>query len=361
MIVTRRTKGPWLHRVLVLLLSIATAILFYWLLDFVVSDIGSLPGPVWAELEREHLDPELTAQQERLAAELDGAARQIRSQQERQALLRRSTDSSRDTMNQLLEVQRLGLQKGVRPSGAEQAALAESERLFLANQRTFQAMNDDIALVAERQRTLEARKAEQERLLEQARAPIRTRFDALSRSHDLRLAGLKLLFLVPLLVGALYLFLKRRTGTYAPLVYAVGITVVWKVAEVVHEYFPSRFFKYVLLAAILGLVLRVLVHLLRAAASPRRDWLLRQRREAYERFRCPSCEYPIRRGPLRFLLWPRKAMPAPQALPAGGEDAGPYTCPGCGERLYEACGACGKIRASLLPFCEGCGAEKAAA
>lgn len=350
-------RGPWTHRLLVVALSIAAGLLFFWLLDFATGDLASLPGPDWTAFEREHLDQALVAQQAGLVEEQEATRRQIQGQGERQDLLRRSTENSRETMNQLLEMQRLALQQGVKPSAAEQAALAESQQLFLSNQRRFQALNEEIVALTEQQRAAEARIARQEKRLEELRLPVREEYGRLARRHELRLAALQLAVLLPLLALTAYLLVNQRGKPFAPLAYAAGIAVACKVALVMHQYFPSRYFKYVALLAVLAVVVKLLVHLLRAAARPARAWLLRRYREAYEQFRCPTCNSPIRRGPLKFLLRTKRAVVNPAAA-AGDADPGPYTCPACGERLYEECGACHATRTSLLPWCERCGAEK---
>ncbi|MGJ8686286.1 MAG: hypothetical protein ACSHWQ_02320, partial [Spongiibacteraceae bacterium] len=36
----------------------------------------------------------------------------------------------------------------------------------------------------------------------------------------------------------------------------------------------------------------------------------------------------------------------------------PYCCPACGTGLLESCGDCGKMRHSLLPYCQHCNVEK---
>jgi predicted RNA-binding Zn-ribbon protein involved in translation (DUF1610 family) len=117
-----------------------------------------------------------------------------------------------------------------------------------------------------------------------------------------------------------------------------------------------------LILACLAVVLRVLVYLLKMIAFPKRDWLLKQYREAYEAFLCPICDFPIRRGPLKYMFWSRRSIrkvripPLPQA-----EAEEPYTCPMCGYALFEKCPTCQAIRHSLLPACEKCGAEKSPA
>ena len=55
----RERRGTWWQRFLIWTFSVALALLFYWLLGFVLQDIGNLPGPDWNELEAERLDPAL--------------------------------------------------------------------------------------------------------------------------------------------------------------------------------------------------------------------------------------------------------------------------------------------------------------
>lgn len=116
------------------------------------------------------------------------------------------------------------------------------------------------------------------------------------------MAGLKLVVLIPLLVVAVMLFLKLRSGLYVPTVYAFGIAVLVKVGSVIHDYSRARYFNGVLILAALATALRVLLYLLRMVAFPKKEWLLKQYREAYEAFPCPICSYPIRRGPLKYMV-----------------------------------------------------------
>jgi len=150
--------------------------------------------------------------------------------------------------------------------------------------------------------------------------------------------------------------MRRRGGIYGPLFFAVAGATLVKVALVVHEYFPSRYFKYILILVLLVVVARLLVQLIRTIAFPKVEWLERQYREAYERFLCPICEYPIRTGPRKYLFWTRRTVH--KILPPSGaaEAESPYTCPCCGTAVFENCSACGKVRHALLAHCEHCGA-----
>ena len=101
-------------------------------------------------------------------------------------------------------------------------------------------------------------------------------------------------------------------------------------------------------------VAKLLIYFIRVVAFPKARWLTRQYREAYERFLCPICEYPIRTGPRRFLYWTRRTVNK-IGLPADAAKDEAYTCPTCGTTLFDACPACQGIRHSLLPHCRHCG------
>lgn len=351
-----RNKGPAIHRFLTLLFSAIFAILCYWLLGFVVDDIGTWPGPVYAELEARRLDQNAVKQADDVQGQIADTQRKIVDQKARQELLRDSTANSQSTMNQLLEFQRSNLEKNVSPSADERRALAESQQRFLANQSQYQILNEDIVKLNEQQRNLTEALGATERELAEQRTPIREEFAALQRAHDLKIAALKLGVLIPLLGLGVFLFVKHRNGLYSPMIYAFGAAVMLRVGLVMHQYFPSRYFKYVLILSAIGIVLRILHYLLRMVAFPRTDWLLKQYREAYEAFLCPTCSYPIRRGPLKYMSWTRRTIKKmPPQLGSTNDADEPYTCPMCSTRLYEECETCRAVRPSLLPSCQKCG------
>jgi predicted RNA-binding Zn-ribbon protein involved in translation (DUF1610 family) len=335
------------------------AILNYWLLGFVINDIGTWPGPNYQEIEKAILDQALVGELESLNQQVADITRQITHWKQRQEVLRDSTSNSEKTMNQLLELQRLTLQKGVTPSPDEVQALSASQKLFLANQTKYQEANDQIATLTERLNALQARQRDAQAGIDAQRPLADREYSRLASRHQWKVAALKLAVLVPLLALAVWLFIKRRGTLYAPLVYGFGLALVVRVALVMHQHFPRRYFKYILVVVALVLVARVLVYLLRAVAFPKLDWLLKQYREAYEHFLCPVCAYPIRRGALKYLFWNRRNVKklVVQASPTNLVDE-PYVCPVCGTRLYEKCERCQGIRHSLLPACDHCGAEK---
>lgn len=352
-----RRSGTWVHRWLVYAFTILFGCLLYWLLGFLVNDIGQWPGPDYAALEAQMLPAELRTREQQLAEQQGEVQRSIEALRARQGNLRDSTDTARTTMNQLLEFQRLGLEQGVKPTEQEQQALAESQQLFLANQQQYQELNEEVAAQEEQLRELQEQQRQNALALQEARVPLAAEYERLYERHELRQAGLKLGVLAPLLVASIVLFVKMREGVYALQSAAFALAVGAKVMRVMHEYFPSRYFKYVLILTFLAIVMKVLHALIRAMTNPKRDALLKQYREAYEAFLCPACEYPIRRGPLKFLFWTRRSLKKLRIPTAEAQADGPYNCPACGTKLFDRCAACERIRHTLLPTCEHCGAE----
>jgi predicted RNA-binding Zn-ribbon protein involved in translation (DUF1610 family) len=356
---TRKSVGPWTHRLLIYCFTGLFAVLVYWLLGFIVTDIATWPGPDYQQIEKRILDQNLIKESASLQAQIDETNRAIANRKQRQAVLRDSTSNSEKTMNQLLELQKLTLRKGVTPSADEVKALSESQRLFLTNQTKYQEMNDQIATLSEQLNNLQARQRDTQSKIEAQRPAVQEEYNRHQARHQLKLAVLKLAVLVPLLGVAVWLFFRMRASLYAPLVYGFGLALLVRVVLVIHEHFPTRYFKYILITAALLLVGGILVYLLLALAFPKLDWLLKQCREAYEHFLCPVCGYPIRRGALKYLFWTRsslKKLAVPTSNGAMLEE--PYVCPVCSTRLFEMCESCKGIRHSLLPACDHCGAEK---
>ena len=250
------------------------------------------------------------------------------------------------------------MEKRVPFSEVEKGNLSTSLDHFLRNQTSYQELNQSIADLSSNKRSLEDEKRRIERELAKQRDPARKEFERLTETHRMRLALYQLLILVPLLFVAGYMLIGRRGSLYFPLFLAFAGATLLKVGLVIHEYFPSRYFKYVLILALLAVVARLLIYLIRADAFPKFAWLMRQYREAYERFLCPMCEYPIRTGPRKFLYWTRRTVH--KVLPQGdaGDGSEAYTCPSCGTVLFEECPACRKTRHSLLGHCQHCGATK---
>jgi predicted RNA-binding Zn-ribbon protein involved in translation (DUF1610 family) len=336
--------------------TLLVGILFYWLLGFIVGDIGSIAGPSWQTVEADRVDSRLLTREQELKREISDTQRTIEDETKLQVVLRDRADNAETTMNRLAELQKLNLQTGVESSDTERQALAESERLFLDTQRRYQEVNERVDGLTGRLRQLESEQRTNSRDLVEARRPARAEYDRLRHRHQLKLGFAKLAVLLPLLAIVVFVTMKHRGRVYMPITYAAGSAIALKVLLVMHDHFPRRYFKYILILAALGAALLALVYLIRMVTYPKRSWLLKQYREAYERFLCPICAFPIRRGPLRFSFWNRRTAKKLTSAPSiPGEQETPYVCPVCGTRLYDECSHCHKVRAALLPACSACG------
>lgn len=355
------SKGTWLHRIAMRLFTLVLAVLVFWVLDFLVGDIRSIPGPDYTAIETAHIEPGLTAKRDGLVERIGEVTRRIESLTEKQRILGDSSGNLRQTISQLLELQKLGLQKSVAFSEAEQANVTASLNLFLENQRKYQELSQTVSELLEQRQSLVIEKERLERQIETQRKPAREEYDALVRKHRMKLAGMQLVLLLPVLAAASFVIFRKRSGIYFPVYLAFGAAALVKVAQVVHAYFPSRVFKYVLIGGLVIVVTKLLVHFIRTIAFPKAQLVLRQYRESYERFLCPVCEYPIRIGPRRFLFWTRRTVNRTVVPNDGGAQSPqeePYICPACGNAVFEECPSCHRIRHALLPHCMHCGAAK---
>ena len=354
----RAQRQPWLYRFFIVGFGLLLTLLLIWFLAFVLSDIGGLPGPKYEDIEKQYVDQTVRDQLAALEKEVATLQTQMDNQREIQGILSQSTQNSRQTMDQLVAIHKLNLEKSVKPTDTEQQSLAESEAQFLDNQKRFQQANEEIARLSEQQRAAKEKIAALNEKVKVNRKPAEEEFRKAREYHQLKVAALKLAVIVPLLLLAAWFALKQRGSAYAPIIYASFCATFWTTGVVMFQHFPREYFKYIATGAAIAIVLAFLVHLIRSISAPKADWLLKQRREAYNGNRCPVCAFPIRRGISKELYWgrrgPRGLLPVLQATEPEVEK--PYTCPACGEALFIPCTGCGKTRHAFLPYCEHCGA-----
>lgn len=355
---TTKSKGPWIHRFAIRLFTVVLTILVFWALGFLVDDIESIKGPDYKSIENKYLDLALITKKADLEKEIDSLSRQIQNQTEKQKIVGDSSLNLQTTINQLLTLKKLGMEKSIEFSETEQANFSNSLQLFLENQKKYQELSQTVSEMVEKKQELVREREANEQEIHTQCEPARAEYNKLMERHNLKLAFLQLAILLPLLVVAAVLIVKKRVSIYFPLFLAFGIAVLIKVALVLHEYFPSKYFKYILIGSLLFAVARLLIHFIRIIAFPKPLWLIKQFREAYERFLCPVCEFPIRIGPRRFLFWTRRTINKMVVPTDNGIQEEKYTCPACGNTLFEECTACHKIRHSMLPNCIHCGAVK---
>ncbi|NLB55298.1 MAG: hypothetical protein GX811_05955 [Lentisphaerae bacterium] len=352
-----KPKGRWIHRFAIRFLTFVLTILVVWLLNFLINDIRSVPGPRLDRFTEQFVSKELLSEEARLTEDIQQLTTQINNLSERQGAVGDTSGSLRDTVTQLVHLNSVSL-KNNRFSPEQQQKLNENLEHFLEIRNVFeQLIQEKSKLITQRQK-LNGEKDKVSKELSVQRAHAVAQYDKAMHIHRMKLAFLQLALLIPILGLVAFLMIRFRGHAYYPLMLAPGIATLIQVAFVIHEYFPSKYFKYVLAIALILTVAYILVHFIKTVARPKQAWLVKQFREAYERFLCPVCEYPIRVGPRRFMYWTRRTV---NKLGLPGEQASreePYTCPVCGTCLFEKCESCQQIRHAKLPNCRHCGAEK---
>lgn len=354
--IKQKTKGSWGVRLSIVVLGVILGVLFFWLLNFIENDIGTMEGPDWQVIRGRHVAAQLDEEQKMLSNEVDALDRKIQIQSEQQRLLNSATASLQTTINQLLSIQKESVAKNIVFSEKSIQTLQESQAAFLKNQEKNQEYSREIA-------ELTRQKREREDALKVVNDTIKAKeqnaqkdFQEACRRQRIKAAVLKLGVLVPVFLAASFFFMKYRTSAYWPMAWAAFLAAFIKIALVAHEYFPTRYFKYIAWVVVTAIVVRILIYLIRMIVAPKKDLLIRQYQEHYDKCICPVCSKPIRTGPLRYIGALGKKNRALVGQPQAAQQE-PYACPSCGTKLYDKCISCGGIRHMLLPYCEHCGAE----
>ncbi len=67
-------RGSLGQRIVIGLLSLVFAILFFWLLNFITKDISRRPGPDLGQIQNKYVDPSLLDQQRQITETIESVA-----------------------------------------------------------------------------------------------------------------------------------------------------------------------------------------------------------------------------------------------------------------------------------------------
>jgi len=340
------------HRYAMWFFTFLLTVLFIWCGQFVLRDIDSIPRPNLAELERAAVGDTLFDEKKGLETAVKELDRAIAAKEERRASLKDSTDESRTTMNQLMEIQKERIER----TDEEKAYFAESQRIFLANQKQLQAIITELQDLRSEKRDKQYALGKVNDTISEKKKSAQDDYNDAKKRWNRKTLALKLVFIVPLVVLGAWLFTKKRSPKVSNIIYAFDIAAMWLLIQVIHHHFAFKYAKYIFVLSAIVVVIVILLYLVRAMLKPSMKRLLRKYEEAYRDNRCPVCGFPIQQGKVTYLLpgkrFLRKTVPVPvyeQAEPQ------PYTCPLCGTDVFAKCGQCGRIRHSLLEYCAHCG------
>lgn len=351
------SRGPWAQRLAINLLSIVLAILVYWLIGFLLSDIKQLPGPVLNSFEAKTIDPNLKSIQQRLEFSNIQLQRQINDLQQRRTLVESNINNTQSIIRQLLSLQQKPTDKNSPAKTPLIETLQQNTRVFINQQNQLQQINTELSQLQQKHIPLQNEFNEVSQQLAKANQQAFSAYQLAVQEHFWKTGLIQIGLLLIILSVAGTILIKNRQSVYLTIWQAISIAILIKIFFVIHYYFSSRYFKYILAVALISIVIKILSLLLKHRANPEFKYLLKQYREAYERFLCPICEFPIRIGPLKYLFWTRRSIKKLCLTEYSTSPSETYICPHCGTHLYQSCAECHHIRHTLLPYCEHCGAQ----
>ena len=353
---SQKRNAPWPLRLAIGFLSLLLTLFFIWLLSFMLNDIGDLPGPDYNAIQKRHVPQEKLDEANDLATQLDGVEKRIKRQEEIQGTLQQSMRNVETALTKIADLQRLSIEGGGKPSEVDRQAMENARSRFYTAQDEYESANETITTLNDERHQLKQSIAGIDAELRQFKNKSQAEYNDARRSHDLKIASLKLALVVPLLLLSAWLVRKKRGSIYQPFNGAALAATFWMVWLVMWDHFPRDFFKYIAILAAIGILGAFLGWAIRSSSRPQKAVLLKRYREAYQNHRCPACDFPILRGAFRQAVWTKRGPKLAGEALAQAESSR-YTCPSCGEGLFDKCGDCGEVTQTLLPYCIACGRE----
>lgn len=353
----KKAKGTFWTRLILLLLAGAFGLLVLWSAGFLLDDIRAKNWPNYQEFSEERIDESMQEELGVLNLQLKDLDHQHDLVNQQRGFIKDSSKSLKITVDHLFNLKDKG--QGLISETQFSQVLATLDKVIQIQDEFKETAELYLQTTNERFELSKQIRILEERIAEEKKK-IHEEYDEVLHDYKVKVAVIQLAVLIPLTILCCFLWVKRRDSIYRMIYRAAALAIYFKTFQVLQQNFPERYFKYIVVIVMLLLVGWGFVRLMRRQVKPQVEALLQQYRQAYERFLCPVCDYPIRIGPRKFLYWTRRtvhktALAANTAAPAKEES---YCCPSCGTDLFEECESCGKICHSLLPNCQHCGNEK---
>lgn len=351
-------KGRSSSRFWVNFWAVVLGVLFYGLLDFILQDLGTIHQPNYHKIQAQYISQSLLDQEQQLNNEINSHINQIKRLSDNQQYIKNNADNLKTTIDQMLEIQKSSLQKNIAVTEKDKASLNEAQSVFLNYQNQFKNLNDEILNWQKSKHNIEEKLDGLHAQLDKQRKVADKEYTHLSDTHRFFQAKIQVATLLLLLIGGLVLLSRYYHQSYSVIFKSIDIALCIKIFMTMHEFFPSEYFKYLLILSLITITIYLMIKIIQSIKSPKLDILIKQYREAYEHFLCPVCEFPIHMGPRRFLFWTRRSntnLKLPKTKEA--QDFEIYHCPVCSSELFNQCSSCHHIRHTLLPSCSHCGSN----
>ncbi|MGB0331862.1 MAG: hypothetical protein ACPGPE_08595, partial [Planctomycetota bacterium] len=242
--------------------------LWIWLLGFLVDDVGRMKPASYQEFSEAGMPAELLGEIAEMDLEVRTLERKINRQEQIQRDLQRDMETSGEVMRQMMDLQRLALEKGNAPSDAERDALATAQETFLTSQGQYREANVEIQSANATLFALQGRRSALGSRREAAEAPIRRAYQAKVRTRALIEACVRLGILIPLFLVAAATVRKRWRHPWRPIHLSFLIATFWTLGYEMFEQFPAEYFKYIAIVTAIAITLAFLSWIIRKATSP---------------------------------------------------------------------------------------------
>lgn len=351
-----KNRGPWWHRFAIHFCTVLLFVLIYWTLGFLTDDIWKIQGPVRHVIDQQFVDSTLQDKEKSLKKQLRELDLRNADTKTRSSQVEKSAQTAQATWTQLQKFRQEAVDQGKDLSKEELASLEQSKQLFLRSQNTTLEFQATLAENAQERIRLQSEIEDVDSQINKQQDKANQEWARQNKRHQFWLSVAQVALLIPLLILGGWFLIASRGKQWMPFAQAFGAAVLIKTMVTLYGYFPVDLLVYPLVITSLVIVAAALWYLIRVLSKPQISWLLKQYKERYQAFLCPVCEYPIRRGPMRYLYWNRKSI---RRVANSTSDATtsnePYTCPCCATKVFEECPKCHNTRHSLLPACENCG------
>ena len=141
----------------------------------------------------------------------------------------------------IADLQRLSIEGGGKPSEVDRQAMENARSRFYTAQYEYESANETITTLNDERHQLKQSIAGIDAELRQFKNKSQAEYNDARRSHDLKIASLKLAFVVPLLLLAAWQVKKKRGSIYQPFNWAALVATFWMVWLVMWDHFPRDF------------------------------------------------------------------------------------------------------------------------
>ncbi|MDE0959612.1 MAG: zinc ribbon domain-containing protein [Planctomycetota bacterium] len=350
------SKGSGWQRIQSVSLTLLLSLLLIWFFGFLRYDVSDLDGPDRQSFYDSRDQGPQDLLDDLLSQKLE-VTRELQRNRNLQKDYKASKENSREVMEEISSLHRLSIEQGHKPPEEDVLALANARTRFLSAQEKLEVANIAVTESNSREFELTDDIRRQRELIRVHNIPAIKEYNDAYESHRVRVAFYKLGIPLPLFLLAAWLVRRHRKSHYRPIFFAFLTATFWEVGVIAFEHYPMQYFKYIAIGVAILIVGLFLKYTLKNLSAPPKDLLLRRYRESYEKCRCPRCDFPIRRGHFRDVVWGKKGPTLPMVTGSAQQAERPYTCPSCGTGLFGECDSCQEMTHTLLPNCENCGVE----